>query len=57
MKKKRTNFDVELRKIVNTKEESVKLDLFNKIIRKDEDDKISDEENKIIEEILAAELT
>jgi len=42
---------------VNTKEESVKLDLFNKIIRKDEDDKISDEENKIIEEILAVELT
>ena len=59
--KKRTKFDVELRKtlfkLVNTKEETEKLELFNKIIRRDEVDKISDEENKILDEILAVELT
>ena len=58
---KRTNFDVELRKIlyklVNTKEESVKQDLFNKIIKKDEDDTITDQEKKNIEEILAVDLS
>ena len=64
--KKRTNFDVELRetlfKLVNTNEESFKISLFNKIIRKDEDDKeddkkISEEEKQIIDEILKVPLT
>ena len=64
--KKRTNFDVELRKtlfkLVNTKEESERLNLLKKIMRidmmeKEDDNKITNEERTIINEILAIELT
>ena len=62
----RTNFERDMRalllKLVNSKDELSKLDILNKIIRKDEGDKeinktISEYDKKIIDEILSTNLT
>ena len=64
--KKRTNFDVDLRKsifkLVNTKEESLKLNEYKNIMKKLIDGKldeknITEDEKKIIDDIIAIELT